>query len=348
VIGNVTSGVPGAELENLTSVLSVVNPQRISAADADPVNVAVSQTASTHTDRSTRIMFFSVANASSAAVFKFDRATSISWMPRQGAILQMTFHRFRILPFLLVSAITMVLTEGRAEACVCPTPSTLEEARTWATAVFIAKAESTTTINEGKKDDAPAPSGRKRFGGRLSGGRLGGGTFATTTTFSVSTVFRGPEMRRFETTDRHSSCDVHFTRGETYLIYASGREGALSVDKCNRTRPLSAAASDLQYLEGLRDDRPQGVVAGYVWWKVVGRDGLKVNGRREETLDIIVVGGGRTRTMRSEPWGSFHLVLPPGEYDIRVERAGKQLAPVRGQRLTNGMIVKHEFIVDQP
>ena len=45
-----------------------------------------------------------------------------------------------------------------------------------------------------------------------------------------------------------NSCDFHFVVGETYLIYAFGKEDKYSTDDCMGTRILTAAAEDLKFL----------------------------------------------------------------------------------------------------
>lgn len=49
-------------------------------------------------------------------------------------------------------------------------------------------------------------------------------------------------------TSSHSSCDYSFTEGESYLIYAFGKENELRTNFCRRTRLLSKAEEDMKIL----------------------------------------------------------------------------------------------------
>ena len=48
------------------------------------------------------------------------------------------------------------------------------------------------------------------------------------------------ETKNSDGTGSNSSCDYHFKEGESYLVYAFGKENALQTHACARTRPLTA------------------------------------------------------------------------------------------------------------
>lgn len=162
---------------------------------------------------------------------------------------------FRILPILLVTAVTMFLTEGSAHACLCEVPG-MAVAYSSATTVFIGKVESVTRQVEGgvkREDPEPAGKGIRRM-------RLSQGISWPVTTFSVSTVFAGPKMTRLEYKGVGSDCPFRFRLGESYLIYAARRDGALKIDQCVRILVLAEAAEEVKHLESLRGGRPSALL----------------------------------------------------------------------------------------
>lgn len=164
------------------------------------------------------------------------------------------------------------------------------------------------------------------------------------TTFTVDTVLKGPAMRSFTATGEHAGCGYRFELGETYLIYAdkSKTNGALCVDKCMRVRRLSAAKTDLQYIDGLHAGRPQGLLTGMVLRK--GRD-RTLHGLRG-TMDVVATGAGASYSVRTEPGGHFTLVLPPGEFEVRLTHQDKTILPPQRLVVTNGATVKQSFVIE--
>ncbi|MCA1623136.1 MAG: hypothetical protein LC768_16530 [Acidobacteria bacterium] len=58
--------------------------------------------------------------------------------------------------------------------------------------------------------------------------------------------------RNADGTSMHSSCDYTFHRGETYLIFATGKENDYRTSNCQRTRKLTEAKDNLKILgEGM-------------------------------------------------------------------------------------------------
>ena len=49
-------------------------------------------------------------------------------------------------------------------------------------------------------------------------------------------------------TASNSSCNYNFKEGESYLVFAYGKEKELRTDKCSRTQPLNEADKDLKIL----------------------------------------------------------------------------------------------------
>lgn len=136
---------------------------------------------------------------------------------------------------------------------------------------------------------------------------------ATLVRFKVTEAFRGTEQGEIELHLRGSSsasCDPPFEMGESWLVYGSNRwEGGpgWTTSSCSRTRLLSAAAEDLQYLRTPDGEKSRSHIAGSVaaWvhdpspqkqGRTVGIPGVPVflegAGRRIETKTD---SGGRYR-----------------------------------------------------
>jgi hypothetical protein len=80
-------------------------------------------------------------------------------------------------------------------------------------------------------------------------------------------TLRGPSnILTVNTARSESECGYLFQAGETYLIYASAEAGGYGAGLCSRTRRLSEAADDLEYLRTVaRTPSNFGVVRGTVW-----------------------------------------------------------------------------------
>jgi hypothetical protein len=196
-----------------------------------------------------------------------------------------------------MTAVTIFLTEGSAQACVCGVLGMAESYSSAAT-VFIGKAEFVKREFEGRVQREDEPPVRDSRGKRFSLS----GTSRPVTTFSVSTVFTGPKMTRLEYKGRGTNCDFRFTGGESYLIYAAPRDGGLEIDKCVRIRLLSEAMEEVKHLESLRAGRPPALIAGTV---SLGRDGIPGPFMSKEPVHIIVRGGGRSYSARTGSDGEF-------------------------------------------
>jgi hypothetical protein len=251
----------------------------------------------------------------------------------------MTLRPFRILPILLITVVTIFLTEGSAQACVCGVLGMAESYSSAAT-VFIGKAESVTRQFEGVERQEEPPVRWSR-GKRLSSL----GISRRVTTFSVSTVFTGPKMTRLEYKGGGTTCDFRFTPGESYLIYAAPRDGGLRIDECVRIRLLSEAMEEVKHLESLRAGRPPALIAGTVSLR---RDGIPGPFMSKEPVHIIVRGGARSYSARTGSDGEFYIALAPGEYEIWPERQGKPLLPARTVTLADGETVRPKFVIDTP
>jgi hypothetical protein len=141
---------------------------------------------------------------------------------------------------------------------------------------------------------------------------------------------------------------VAFKQGESWLVYARVREGHVVVDKCSRTRLLTDAEAslDLAYLEGLELGRQQGIVYGDVMRRLAAANGQAVLKALFEPLQVIAVGAGRRLQVTTDKWGPYQLVLPPGDFEVWVERAGSPVASKQVVHVDHGSDRRLTLVVD--
>jgi hypothetical protein len=152
----------------------------------------------------------------------------------------------------------------------------------------------------------------------------------------VSRVFRGSVRQQAALQITGTNCDFPFAPSQTWLIYAVEEHGLLSTHKCLRTRLVSEATEDLKYLDGLLERRPQAVLSGNVFERTTTPDGALAQRALFETLDVVATGGGQSFRARTDRWGPYQLVLPPGEFEVWAERAGRRVTPKSTIRVRNG------------
>jgi hypothetical protein len=177
--------------------------------------------------------------------------------------------------------------------------------------------------------EGPKPWSRVNADGSISGGV---GTEPPVATFEVAHTFRGRQERQIVVIGDGTP----FKQGETWLVYARTREGRVTTDQCTRTRLRAEATQDLVYLEGLEQGRQQGIVYGDVLRRILGADGQPALQALFEPLQVIAVGAGRRVEITTDKWGPYQLVLPPGDFEIWVERAGRAVAPRQTVHVDHG------------
>ncbi len=152
----------------------------------------------------------------------------------------------------------------------------------------------------------------------------------------VSRVFRGSIRQQAALQITGTDCDFQFAPSETWLIYAIEEHGLLSTHKCLRTRVVSEATEDLKYLDGLPEGRPQAVLSGNVFERTTTPDGAPAQRALFETFDVVAIGGGQSFRANTDRWGPYQLVLPPGEFEVWAEHAGRRVTPKSTIRIRNG------------
>src|SRR5262245_47844921 len=83
--------------------------------------------------------------------------------------------------------------------------------------------------------------------------------------FSVEKAYKGVESPEIsvQTGNGGGDCGYPFESGKRYLVYAySIPNGKLGTGICSRTKPLSKASEDLDYLQGLPESASESRVSG--------------------------------------------------------------------------------------
>ena len=149
---------------------------------------------------------------------------------------------------------------------------------------------------------------------------------------SVDDSFRGVSSNVVElfTGNVGSSCGYRFAVGQQYLVYAYvGDTGRLTTNRCTRTRPLTQAAEDLDYLRGLAMAPPGSTIKGEVRRIRRSSDGGSTDSPFADIPVLIENGSQRYRTL-TDSQGNFILSgLSPGAYIVSLElskglRAGSE------------------------
>jgi hypothetical protein len=214
----------------------------------------------------------------------------------------------RLRPAILCVAIWIVTGPSIAEACGCGGALPSSVAFTQATAVFIGTVVDVT-------GGMPAP---------------------IVATFDPMRVYRGQHEERIVVAGNGTSCDVAFSKGVTYLVYADDTGGVLMTHKCTRTRTLPTAAEDVRYLDNVVAGRPQAILHGDVFRRVTYPDGRTVQQALFEPLEVVAMRGDERRSVLTDQWGPFQIVLSPGDYEVWVERAGRRVTTAKKLRLGAG------------
>src|SRR5262245_4123008 len=140
--------------------------------------------------------------------------------------------------------------------------------------------------------------------------------------FAVEETFRGLQETTVEVITGLGWGDFGFgfKRGERYLVYTytNPRDNKLYTSVCQRTRPLSEAAEDLQYIRGLSSAAPGGLIYGEV-----RRYRIEANaGRQPEFMagiKISIEGGGKQVEVMTDLKGRFSAGgLPGGAYKVKI------------------------------
>ncbi len=140
--------------------------------------------------------------------------------------------------------------------------------------------------------------------------------------FAIEEAFRGLQGTTAEviTGIWGGDCGFGFKRGERYLVYtySNPQDNKLYTSICQRTRALSEAGEDLQYIRGLSSAAPGALIYGEVQ-----RYRLEANaGRQQEYMagiKISIEGGEKQVEMMTDLKGRFSAGgLPTGAYKVKI------------------------------
>ena len=146
-------------------------------------------------------------------------------------------------------------------------------------------------------------------------------------TFAVERPLRGVEGTQVEvrTGMGGGDCGYGFRVGERYLVYAYRDEKTreLSTSICTRTRTLTRAGEDLQYVNGLAQGGQEGAtIFGQVSKekRIAREDGDTSEQVPLAGVKVEVAGVGKTFRVETDAAGKFVAAgLPAGEYAVRPE-----------------------------
>lgn len=207
--------------------------------------------------------------------------------------------RFAIKSFLVLCA--LIAFADRVDACSCMGPRPPCEAYWDASAVFVGTVNFVSTVS-----------------GKVAGYESENRVYR----FHVDRKFRGVEGNEIEvmTGMGGGDCGYGFRLGGQYLVYAyQDEQNVLWTGICSRTRELTKAVEDLEFIRGLSKAAPGGTVMGQV--KMEGTASENRNGMVPvENAKILVAGANKTFEAITDAQGNFKIAgMPPSKYKVRIE-----------------------------
>ncbi|HET8669792.1 MAG TPA: hypothetical protein VFM05_03935 [Candidatus Saccharimonadales bacterium] len=117
-----------------------------------------------------------------------------------------------------------------------------------------------------------------------------------------------------------ADCGYGFRLGGQYLVYAySYGEKILSTSICTRTRPLSKATDDLEYIRGLSTAPPGGTVLGEVRLRRASHT-YENKLPSIQGIRILLEGPNKKLEAETNSEGKYSISgLPPGTYKVRID-----------------------------
>ncbi len=220
---------------------------------------------------------------------------------RRGNIMNLTLTKFR---FLVCSALFIIFSFATDARASCPSVQQGPPCREyWRTeAVFIGVANRVI-----RTPDKPTADNWM--------------SLQSTVYFTVVEAFKGAGGTALVL--NLDNCGYHFKEGERYLVYAHRNPNNEELDVRaghTRTRPLSEAAEDLEYIRGLAQAEPGSRVFGKV---VQHTQKLKEQPYAPELLQHIKVsleGNNQRYEVLSDSEGRYEFKrIPAGRYRLRAE-----------------------------
>jgi hypothetical protein len=141
----------------------------------------------------------------------------------------------------------------------------------------------------------------------------------------IEEIFKGIEEKEIVLDLEH--CGYQFKQGEKYLIYAHRRDHKLNVRiGATRTKPLSQASDDLDYLRSLQRGEPQAQIVGKI-----GQQTSEIKRKHDSLLDqdwhffgapiagikVFAKGAEQIYETVADEKGEYKFFgLPSGEYEV--------------------------------
>ena len=165
-------------------------------------------------------------------------------------------------------------------------------------------------------------------------------------TLRVEEAFRGIDRDttevRFLVT--RTTVSVGFQEGRRYIVYADRGEGGLETSRCDNTRQVEKAASDLTYLRGVAEGRPLGTIYGRVIMRADDDESTLGDLFPADSARVVAEGeAGRFEVEHEHGW--FELNVPPGMY--RLSAVGGSDVEVRRPRPSKERLVEVEAVEGQ-
>jgi hypothetical protein len=165
--------------------------------------------------------------------------------------------------------------------------------------------------------------------------------------FDVERSYRGWEATTAEvvTGSGGGDCGYQFREGLRYLVYAFPHHpsGKLYTGICQRTRPLTAASEDLEYLEKKDDPSYKAGIEGIIE-ELDSKDRIQVLGVLRG-IPVLVEGPSGSWRVVSQDDGRFKLWgLPPGRYRVAPVLPGSFLPAEQAVNLKRNTCAELRFL----
>jgi hypothetical protein len=164
------------------------------------------------------------------------------------------------------------------------------------------------------------------------------GTVATTgrtsVRLSVQSWYKGTALTEVKLAMGMGMCQFPFLEGETYLVHAFQKNGALDTGAPWRPLLISGATEALKYIDAIRNSRPIGVIHGSFLLRA--RNGELASIPSTSNFSVRFQSGGNNLQIKTSPNRYQEFAVPPGEYQAWLELDGKIVSDKRPIRVFQG------------
>ena len=218
-----------------------------------------------------------------------------------------------------VSVLIALLASGHVLACGCQKTGPPCKAFGEASVVFTGTVKS---LKEGARKRKP--NGDVDFVSRLF-------------KFSVEETFSGAPIRELEVATGLSAddCGYPFVKGVSYLVYAyrDEKDGRLYTSSCTRTKRVTSASEDLQYLRSLATTPRTVTISGKVERHLSHAGNYAQANVPMEGAVLSVEGADQSKEVRTDASGNFKVTgLKPGTLKLKLHLPD-ELTAYRSERV---------------